>query len=617
MTQQNKPLLDPRLNEHLADQEFGVLSIWCQVVECSIDLDQWLGGGRSEAKLAVVTIQDGRSQRKGVLKYCPFRGKPSASIFSGFIRAERSGPRGFAKKHLVGIDPAGMAPVINGNEGLFILMQWRAGGRMHYDTMATLLEREALGAACETIVTSLLEKWNSGPSRNRQSYNSLTAKSFLQEIVGRRCEPGGPIHAAVQRLRQSGLTPPVADSRPGLTGLIVDSTSGAWLDDVSVVGLRGNAHGDLHPDNILLPQPPGTELSAAQFQQYILIDLSTFSEDRLLAADPAHLLLSIVARRLSDPLSERSRARLSQFLLDPEHQGAGGIPTELVSAARGIQKAGAAFAESRNLYDDWRKERLLAMIGCALLFVGRDLPDDGRRWFLQFAMTVADAFGDMVRRRDGRAANGDSRAAITQAGTSGWPAPATQSPAEASPPPATDAPGQGASGIAASQQGSGSPGELAPLPDDAATIPVRDETDLPQSADHPASPTPSAVKNSLAIFIELSDELAAKISELRAGLSPDEAFTATTSARDKAEELKAVMAKVCKWYYESQTRPTAVDITAIEIAQVRLREVIRQLTVVCEQGIHSNSLDDLAAAVERLQQFIRKISPRPDGPPGS
>ena len=120
MVRQNKPLLDPRLNEHLADQEFGTLAIWCQIVECSIDFDRWLGGGRSKAKLAVVTIQDRHSQRKGVLKYCPFGDKPSASIFSGFVRAERSGPRGFAKKHLVGIDLAGKVPIINGNEGLFI-----------------------------------------------------------------------------------------------------------------------------------------------------------------------------------------------------------------------------------------------------------------------------------------------------------------------------------------------------------------------------------------------------------------------------------------------------------------------------------------------------------------
>ena len=145
---------------------------------------------------------------------------------------------------------------------------------MHYDTMATLLESEILGDACETIVTSLLEKWNSGPSWNRQSYDSLTAKSFLLEIIGRRCEPGGPIYAAVQRL--SNPTPQVADSKPGLVDLIADSTSGTWLEDVSLVGLRGNAHGDLHLDNILLPQPPDAELSAAQFQQYILIDLSTF-----------------------------------------------------------------------------------------------------------------------------------------------------------------------------------------------------------------------------------------------------------------------------------------------------------------------------------------------------
>jgi hypothetical protein len=137
MEQWTRSMLDPRLNEHLTDQEFATLLTWCENARCAIRLVQWLGGGNTQAQLAAVLINDGYPQRKAVLKYCPSRsGVPRD--FLAFNEASKSGPPGFAKEHLVGMDPATDKPIPNGSDGLFLLMEWRGGGRDNYDTMRVI-----------------------------------------------------------------------------------------------------------------------------------------------------------------------------------------------------------------------------------------------------------------------------------------------------------------------------------------------------------------------------------------------------------------------------------------------------------------------------------------------
>lgn len=404
--EQETPMLDPRLAARLATAEFGALSNWCENVECSIRLVHWLGGGKTSAKLAVVIIRDGYGLRKCVLKYCP-SGSSVARDFRAFQRASASGPKGFAKRHLVGLDRAADKPIPNGADGLFLLMDWRIGGPDNYDTMSNLLDRDVLGTACEAVVASTLVEWNNVEHTSRGLPDELTAVKFLREIVGKRCEPGGPIRAAADRLGVSSSEAYLTILSPLLPNPLAAVTTGEWIEGMSVLGFRGNAHGDLHTDNILVPQPHNASFSTADFERYILIDLSTFSDKRLILVDPAHLLLSIIARRLPE-MSASGRERLCRLVLEPEHGESGGIPVELVRAVRGIQRAGIAFAESGNLYQEWRIESLLATVGCALLFVGREIEDNSRRWFLQLAGMAIDAFRAMAQQRDGGTVNGGS-----------------------------------------------------------------------------------------------------------------------------------------------------------------------------------------------------------------
>jgi hypothetical protein len=384
-------MLDPRLEEHLGAQEFRALSTWCENKECRIRLEQWLGGGKSQAVLAVVLIQDRYSPRKGVLKYCPASRAGAATDFRDFQKALDSGPPGFADKHLIGIDQATDSPIPSGSGGLFLLMKYVGGGRDDYDTMATLLDRAILGSACETIVTSTLVEWNEVEHEDEQSNDDQSAVGFLHEIFGDSCEPGGSIHAAAKKLNVSCSEAFFHGSRKEpLPNPLATATSGKWIEEMSVLGLRGNSHGDLHADNILIPLPQQGNPSAADFERYRLIDLSTFRSGGLKAVDPAHLLLSIIARRLGD-VSDTRKKDLARLVLEPERDP-GGIPVELASAVHGIQQVGNSHFDEKGLYKEWRAEFTLAIAGCALLFVGRDLPDNHRQWFLELAGMAIDKF---------------------------------------------------------------------------------------------------------------------------------------------------------------------------------------------------------------------------------
>jgi hypothetical protein len=381
-------MLDPKLGDHLDAEDFRALSTWCENDQRRIDLKQWLGGGNTQAVLAVVLIRDSSSPRKGVLKYCPPSSQAgTATDLQYFRKALGSGPPGFAGKHLIGIDEAGDRPITSGSGGLFLLMKYAGDD---YDTMATLLDREILGSACETIVTSTFVEWND--VEGEQS-NDLSAVDFLREILGNRCEPGGSIRAAAEKLGVSCSEPFLTGSRgEPLSNPLAAATSGQWINEMSVLGFRGNSHGDLHADNILIPWRQQDNPSVADFERYVLIDLSTFSNRGLIAVDPAHLMLSIIARRLKEVHGTRKRS-LAQLVLEPDHEP-GGIPVELANAVRGIQRVGNSYFDDRGLYKEWRAEFTLTIAACALLFVGRDLPADHRRWFLELAGMAIDAFKD-------------------------------------------------------------------------------------------------------------------------------------------------------------------------------------------------------------------------------
>jgi hypothetical protein len=410
MAQGDGSLLDKRLKKYLDGPEFDALLMWCENKECKITWKQWLTGGRTQAILAVVLIRDGYTPRKGVLKYCPPPRTGVPTDYRAFKKALDSGPSGFAKDHLIGIDPAADDP-IPGGPGLFLLMKYVGGDHNDYDnynTMAPLLGREILGTACKTIIKSTLAKWNDAKNVGGQSNDDLPAVDFLREILGDRCEQGGPIRAVADKLGTSYSTPFLQGPQWGVKSnpLAAATRLDESINEMSVIGFRGNSHGDLHPDNILIPLPhQGNAPSVAEFEHYVLVDLSKFRSNGLLAVDPAHLLLSIIASgSKNDP--DALTDNLARLVLDPEYER-GRVSVALANAIREIWDAGVSFPAS-NMRKEWSTEFTLAIAGCALLFVGRNLSDEHSRWFLNLAGMAIDVLKGMQPKRDRLAAEGDT-----------------------------------------------------------------------------------------------------------------------------------------------------------------------------------------------------------------
>ena len=610
MVQPAEPMLDRSLHEHLDDREFGTLSNWCENAGCSITLIRWLAGGGTSAKLAVVLIDDGHYERKGVLKYCPSKNAQPRD-FQAFNVASESGPPGFAKKHLVSLDSAAQKPIPNGSDGLFLLMSWNVGGRDKYDTMAALLDREVLGTACETVVKSTLLDWNNVKRKVSGARADTSATEFLYEILGGRCEPGETIHVAAQGLGASFTEAYISGPEKLLPNPLAAATTSMWVAGKNVFGFRGNAHGDLHADNILVPQPHEGRPSVAHFRRYILIDLSTFSNRRLVAADPAFLLMSIIARRLGD-ISATGKVRLARLVLEPEYEESGGIPGEITLAARGIQRAGIAFAKRGSLYDEWQAESILAIAGCALLFVGWSHSDDDRLWFLQLAGMAIDAFVYSHGRRDVPLVRNDTRPqdALPQPRPAENTGGADQTPVS---PSTCPMPGRKPenSDSRKSPQG-GAPPSRGTTPDGPALAPVPDAVAPALNvSENVLSATPVVIEQGVAVCTALADELASEIEEFADNVPPKAASAQLFTARDIVDDLSEAARNMLAWLEQGSSDHHISYITAIEAVRVQIAKVTGALHQMSEHGINPNSQGDAAAAIERLQHAIGEIDPRP------
>ena len=70
MTQESQGIVDPRLSPRFPAEALKSLESWCRGMGTNIELVSFLGGGKTDAEVAVVRTWDGRPAKR-VLKYCP------------------------------------------------------------------------------------------------------------------------------------------------------------------------------------------------------------------------------------------------------------------------------------------------------------------------------------------------------------------------------------------------------------------------------------------------------------------------------------------------------------------------------------------------------------------
>ncbi|WP_147317708.1 hypothetical protein [Streptomyces spongiicola] len=366
-------------------------------------LDRWLVNGRSRATVAMVFENDrrmGRSLR--LLLKVPATDDTGIRLtkteYALHSRAYAEASAEFAKAHLT--KPA-REPVRLGG-GRFLTFQHVAGDDLESVEVLTVLldsvlgtpSEETAGTACTsaefagicgTLVSGVLGGWNGRPLTAR---GELTVAEFLRLHIQDQLEPGGRLHA-LSREHRTDLIEIAGESRPLVNPFAL--ARGALFGDRRLVrALVGRTHGDLHTDNALVRVRPAIDAAA-----FHLIDLALYESEGPVTRDPAHLLLYILARRM-DTLSASQREALLDYVLAPDERLAGRLPNWLVEVITSLDRAFLGWLEGSGLQPEWRRQRLLSLAGCAMLFLGRKSTNrEDHPWFMRLAARAADRFAAM------------------------------------------------------------------------------------------------------------------------------------------------------------------------------------------------------------------------------
>ena len=240
-------------------------------------------------------------------------------------------------------------------------------------------DRDSFAAVCAAVVRGLLVDWAGKPA-----LAEMTVAEALRAHLLHRLNPGQPLHDQAARWPERWLTLP-GESRPlpNPFSLIHDPTLTERLGPVQVV--VGRAHGDLHPENILVRR----EITPGDFQ---LIDLSRYESHAPLTRDPVQLVLTILDRTM-DERSDPQRELLLDLLVGDAADGRDMLPTWIPVFVDRVREVQLDWVRPYNLIDEWRQQSLLSMSACALMFLGRPTTTPvHREWYLRLAARAAAAY---------------------------------------------------------------------------------------------------------------------------------------------------------------------------------------------------------------------------------
>jgi hypothetical protein len=361
------------------------LAVWERQTGRSLGPFAPMDTGGSGALLVLAYVRDGdmrQRKRRMIIKLCADDGESEMEP-GNHTAALRSRPRGnesFPDVHLVGqmYDPQRMG-------GSWLMFQEIAGrGDWDMTTLGALRRNRGLPEAVAAVTRSLLTDWN----LDEHGGPPMTACGFVAELLDRRLEPGAPLsvwsHELLGLPRTAVPWLRLPDGRTLPNPLDLSDSSPLAKTDLAYP-VRGRAHGDLHPGNIMVPK------TGQAWQQYALIDLSRFSDDALLARDPVHLLLHVVSDFLPD-MSDGARTELLDLLVGNDTPALE-VPHGLRQTIELVGEAPREWLSEHDIKPDWIAQWSLALQACALMFTARErhtLRD--RWWFYHLAAEAAAAY---------------------------------------------------------------------------------------------------------------------------------------------------------------------------------------------------------------------------------
>ncbi|GAA0655820.1 hypothetical protein GCM10009535_38420 [Streptomyces thermocarboxydovorans] len=381
----------PEVDRALAD--------WLDANELELVHPELLETGQSGGKLVSAFLRELDQEQTGGMRIIKLVApSPDAQAeprnHKAALRSRFPGNAAFVDRHLVGL--AGRHWRLG---EYWVMFQEPAGdGKDPTVTLAALGRSARLPGPAAQIVKGLLSGWNPGDPEIDQG---LTAAAFVQELLGARCKDDSPLHTWVRSHFGDGVHDCVWFAAEGQGPVLPNPLAlggGSPLVRLPVkFAARGRGHGDLHPGNIMVPVRDD-----APEDDYWLIDLSRFSEGALLARDPVHLLLCLIAGHYLPHLSEEARAELLGALTgtgaEPESRCDGLlIPQGLAELVVRVRTELTEWAATRRVTQAWRAQWFLALQACALMFTARErYPDRDRSWFFRLAAHACGAYVDLA-----------------------------------------------------------------------------------------------------------------------------------------------------------------------------------------------------------------------------
>ncbi|MFG2801152.1 tetratricopeptide repeat protein [Streptomyces pseudovenezuelae] len=363
--------------------EFGDATVASAIIESLLDNGLKIRSGTIEArslgftgarlaKVQVVYATGQPQPRWCVIKYCPAVPLKHQRENRRHLAALREAPEEFRRQHLVEI----AFPTVSCPQDAFVVGQFMADGiplgKVGLDKRAD---------ACKAIWRRMLLGWTGDAYDTEQA----TVAGLLMCELGEGFKTGGWLH---DWARRRGLFTPDLLELPGESEplpnpwrLFAEHTPATQR---KIHYLVGRTHGDLHGDNVLVPQYDGI-VDADDFR---LIDLATYDAQAPLSRDLATLLISLCWREIGKSAPDSQSTFLTYLERDKRDkrldEGMPGRVRKIIDALR--EPALRFVVDKRGDPEQWHRQLKVSLLAQAMLHSAYTSgTPDARRWCARLA----------------------------------------------------------------------------------------------------------------------------------------------------------------------------------------------------------------------------------------
>lgn len=364
-------------------QEFGDAAVASAIIESLLDngfnirigtIEQRSRGftGAQLAK-ALVEYATGHPEPQWcVIKFCPSVPLKHQRENRRHLAALREAPGEFGQHHLAEI----AFPTVNCPGGAFVVGQFKVDGiplgKVGLDQRADV---------CKTIWRRMLLGWTGADYDSEQT----TVARLLMCELGDGFKTDGWLHGWARR---RGLFTPDFLQLPGESEPLPNPWR-LFAEDMPATQRRihclvGRTHGDLHGDNVLIPQYDGI-VDADHFR---LIDLATYDPRAPLSRDLATLLISLCWREIGKSSPDSQSTFLTYLERDKRDKrlddGMPGRVRKIIDALR--EPALKFVVDKRGDPEQWHRQLKVSLLAQAMLHSAyASGTPDARRWCARLA----------------------------------------------------------------------------------------------------------------------------------------------------------------------------------------------------------------------------------------